>query len=423
MPNRKKAPIIQDISNLRLPNTQKISLDNGIPVYILNMGTQDILKLEMVFYAGRPFENKKLLGRATARLLKEGTPQYNSQEIAEKIDFYGGTLTTPVNLDTSSIVLYSLKKHFEKLLTLVNQLLYHPTFPEKELNNYIRNSKQNLQVDLSKNDVLAYRQITELIFGAQHPYGYNSVFETYDNLNREDLQAHHQKHYTAENCVFFLSGKVDESVILLLNQYLGQSQLAGKSSPKSLPYIHKAPEQIKIDKKDSVQTAIRIGRRLFSRRHPDYQAMFILNTILGGYFSSRLMANIREDKGYTYNIFSSLDTMRYDGYFMVGTEVGNEYVDATIKEIYKEFELLQQEPIDAEELAMVQNYMLGNLMTMLDGPMNVSEVIRTLVLDDLPFEEFGNLVQLIKQISPKQIQTLAQKYLDKNAMWEVIVGA
>ena len=423
MLDRKKIPLIKEVSKINLPIPEKIILDNGIPVQVLNIGTQEILKLEVVYFGGRPFEEKKLVGRATAQVLKEGTLHHNAQQIAETIDFYGGSISTPVYLDTSNIVLFCLKKHFEKLLGLLSEILHEPIFPKEELQTFIRNGQQRLQIDLTKNEVVAYRKITEFIFGEEHPYGYNSVADTYLNLQQKDLQAHHKKNYTDGNCMLFLSGKMDKETIETLNKFLGQSRSLGKSVPKSMPKINSAVQKIKIENKDSIQTAIRIGRRMFTRKHKDYNGMFILNTLLGGYFGSRLMTNIREDKGYTYNIFSSLDTMLYDGYFMIGTEVGNDYVEATIKEIHKEFELLQNELVGEEELKMLRSYLLGNLLSSLDGPFNVSEIIRTLAVEDIPFEAFEAFVQTVKTISAKELQRLAQKYLDKDKMWEVLVGA
>ena len=270
--------------------------------------------------------------------------------------------------------------------------------------------------------MIAFRKITELIFGADHFYGYNSLPDTYAELTREDLLKHYKRCYNSDNCLLLLSGKIDNKVIQTLNQYLGQVSKSGKPKAKSPPVSAALPKKIVIKKKDSVQTAIRIGCKLFTRKHPDYQGMYILNTIWGGYFSSRLMANIREDKGFTYNIFSSLDSLLLDGYFLIGTEVGNDHVEDTINEIYKEFDLLQQELVGPQELIMVRNYLLGNLLTALDGPFNVSEIIKTLVIEDIPPIEFENLTQLIKTISPDQIQELARKYLNKEKMWEVSVG-
>ena len=422
MPNRVQAPKIQEIEDLKLPRPHIATLDNGIPVYAIQMGTQEVLKLEIIFNAGRPYESANLVSRATASLMKEGTLSKSSNDIAELIDFYGGSISVPVNLDTSNILLYSIKKYFGRLLPLVAEILTEPTFPEKELKTFKDRNVQRLMVDLSRNDVVAYRKVTELIFGSDHPYGYNSVPKTYKQITPEQLKAHYQNNFTADNCKIIISGKVDDEVLSQLNHYLGSILMRkgpGLMVPAAVQY-QKTREEFSIP--GSVQSAIRIGRHLFNRHHEDFKDLFVLNTIFGGYFGSRLMANIREEKGYTYNIYSALDVMVHDGCFYVGTEVGNEFVEATIQEVFKEMKVLQEKLVDKDELEMVQNYLLGNLLTSLDGPFNVSEIIKTIVTEDLPFDHFEKGVAAVKNITAERLQELAVKYLKPDEMSIVVVG-
>ncbi|MEM1123554.1 MAG: pitrilysin family protein, partial [Bacteroidota bacterium] len=322
MINRKIAPPVKRIQKLHLPKAKKIRLSNGIRVHLINMGTQEVCKLQLVFNAGRPYEKKKLIAKSTARLLKEGTSNYTSADIAEQIDFYGATLTTPTNLDHANLVFYSLTKHFERLMPLVAELLLAPNFPQVELDTYLENSKRRLKVDLTKNDIVAYRKVTEYIFGKSHPYGYNSTTRTFNNIKRADLIQHFKKHYHARNCQIFISGKITDKIIGLLDQYLGQLPVGRKSRLPKFKLTTELPEKKHIDLPNSMQTAIRIGKRIIGRQHPDFAGFTVLNTILGGYFGSRLMMNIREDKGYTYNIYSTQDTMLHDACFYVSAEVG-----------------------------------------------------------------------------------------------------
>lgn len=421
MPDRTIMPEIREVKNLVVPPPVLWHLSNGVPVYETNLGTQDIIKLDMVFFAGRPCEHKKLVSRTTAAMLKEGTAHYSSADIAELVDYYGGTLSLPISLDTSSVLLYSLRKHFDRLLPVVTGLLSEPTFPQEELEAFVKRNKRRLQVELTKNDVVAYRHFTEMLYGTEHPYGYNSFPETYDAVKREDLQRHFQDNYTTGNCLIFLSGKVDKEIRSLLDEHLGKAMLPGERRQVAVPSATTRPQKVKIAHPDSVQTAVRVGRRLFNRNHEDYNGMYVLNTILGGYFSSRLMANIREDKGYTYNIYSSHDIMLRGGYFYVGTEVGNEFVEATLREIYHEMDRLQKEPVGKEELTMVKNYLLGNLLTNLDGPFNIAEVVKTFVTEGLPLSTFEELAKYIGSVQPEQLQELAGKYFKKDDLWEVVV--
>lgn len=423
MLDRTQSPFINPIHHLKLPPVAYYTLDNGIPLYVVNMGTQEVLKVEIVFNSGRPYEQKKLAARATASMLKEGTKNFTSAAIAEKIDFYGAGLSTPFNIDTSNITLFSLTKHFEKVLPILAEMLQCPIFPQQELDTFIQVNQQSLQIDLTKNDTIAYRTVTELIFGANHPYGYNSFPETYGELHRDDLVRHFERCYTAGNCTIFLSGKIESDTIELLNKYLSTAILKGNLiEPNRVEGNKQQPQPVRVKLPDTIQMAIRIGRKLFNRHHPDYAGMYVLNTVLGGYFGSRLMENIREEKGYTYNIYSVLDTMNFDGCFYISTEVGNEFVNQTIAEIYKEMQCLREEIVEAPELEMVRNYLLGNFLTMLDGPFNVSDVVKTLVTENLPLSFFEELVKKIQSIDSETLRSLAQQYLNPKDYWEVIVG-
>lgn len=422
MPDRSQSPTIHNIGQLVLPLPELIHLDNGIPVYVTNMGTQDVIRLEIVYRAGRPFEKKRLASRATAAMLKEGTRQHDAAAIAETIDFFGASLNQPFNLDTGNVVLYSLSRHFESVLPLFTEMLDQPVFPEDELRAFVKRNQKALKTDLAKTDVVAYRMVTEKVFGEDHPYGYNSTLETYEALEREDLVEHFNRCYGIDNCTVFISGRITDPVIKALNKHIGQLDRSGR--PESVSMLIQAPDRgvCHIPHPDAVQTAIRIGKRLFSRHHPDYAGFFVLNTILGGYFGSRLMTNIREDKGYTYNIYSSLDVMRHDGAFYIGTEVGNEFVGDTMAQIRLELKSLIDQAVEEEELTMVRNYLMGNFLSMLDGPFNVSEVVRTLVGDELPFSFFSDLVESVNHIQADTLQRLATEYLQVDELWEVIVG-
>ncbi len=422
MPDRTQPPPIKTIFPLQLPQPVHYRLDNGIPVYEISMGTQEVTKIEIVFRAGRPYERQRLAARATASLIKEGSRNMDSATIAEKIDFYGATLSTPFSLDTSRVILYTLNRYIADLLPVVAELVQAPAFPEHELATFIKNSKQRLQVDLAKNDVVAYREVTGRIFGEDHPYGYNSLPADYDALQQSHLIEHYSRTYTADNCTIFVSGRVEPGTQPLLNRYFGQGMASGLPQLPPFPDHVPLPQKERIPHPDNVQTAIRMGCRLFNRKHADFAGCYVLNTILGGYFGSRLMANIREEKGYTYNIFSTLDAMHHDGYFYIGTEVGNTFVEKTMTEIYREMRILQEKLVTTEEMEMVRNYLLGNLLTMLDGPFNVMDVTRSIIMEELPEQTFPNLINTIRTITPETIRELAKRYLNPENMWEIIVG-
>ncbi len=422
MLNRTAAPPIYDIRNLQLPRPRIIHLDNGIPVYVLDSPGIEIVKIEAVYHAGRPEEIKRLASRATTRLLREGTQSRTGAEISEIFDFYGGTLATPTSLDTANIVLLSLKKYAAELLPVFAEVLQEPVFPDGELETFRRTNLQELQVELEKAETVAYRQITELIFGADHPYGYNSVAADYPALQVADLWQYYESWYTPANCQLFASGRIDDEMLKLLNDHLGQNKRVGLKPDFQSVVNPLPPKKVKIAQANSLQTAIRVGRRMFPRQHPDFNGMFVLNTILGGYFGSRLMTNIREKKGYTYNIYSTLDAMLHDGCFYIATEVNSDKATATLRQIMAELKKLREELVDDQELGMVRNYLLGMLLNGLDGPLNASELVRNILVENLPWESFEETVQAIREITPAQLQHLAQRYWQPEDLWTVIVG-
>lgn len=430
MINRKSAPVIHELRHLVLPAPVLNKLDNDIPVYVLSYPHQEILKLEVVFMAGRAEEQKRLASRATSRLIREGTLHMTGAEIAETLDFYGASLSVPTNLDTSSFVLYGLRKYAEETIPIFTEMLQMPSFPDEEIENFKNNGVQELLVELEKVETLAYRKVTELIFGEKHPYGYNSTAEDYLAIQRDDLLDYYRAWYRPDNCMVFATGNIDERLLQLLNQRLGQWKPSAPygqiAAPSTLPINyqqHCTPSSVFVPtSRPSLQTAIKIGRRLFNRQHPDFNGLLVLNTVLGGYFGSRLMANIREKRGYTYNIYSTVDAYLRDGCLYIATEVSPPKAHYALKAIWTEVKKLREKPIPDEELNMVRNYMLGMILNGLDGPINASDLIRNQIVEKQTPEAFEDLVHTIRTISPAELQRLASEYLQEKDFWMVTVG-
>lgn len=418
---RINGPKISPIQRVKLPAIDFHVLSNGIPVYILSGGTQEVVKLEIVVDAGRPYEKIRTASRTISNLLKEGTISRSGEEIASQLEFYGASFNTSSDIDTCKISLYCLSQYFEQTIEIIVDMLSNASFPETELALFKNNMKQRLEIDLLKNDVIAYRALTESLYGDDHPYGYNSTYENYNALKREDLVSEFSAMYGADRCKIFLSGKISPKIIEALNRavenYSSKSSRSMTQLDKTIPPI----EKIRLESPRPYQTALRYGRRLFNKKHEDYAGVSVLSTLLGGYFGSRLMTNIREDKGYTYNIYAGIDAMVHDGYFYISTEVGNEYLEDTIVQIKKEIDILQSEIVPTQELTMVKNYMAGNYLSMLDGPLKSSRVIRNVICSDLELSSFDKIITKTLTISGEEIRDLANKYLNLSDMTEVIV--
>jgi predicted Zn-dependent peptidase len=302
-------------------------------------------------------------------------------------------------------------------------VLYHPTFPEEELGKYTKNSIQKLKVEKAKSELVAYKAITEKLYGEDHVYGYNSTDEIYNSLTRDKLLEYYETTYGTDNCIIILSGKITEEIRSSVKKMFGNQSEKKVKLDYENPSVNISKNHSKrIKAEDNLQSAVKIGCRLFKRSHADFQDMFVLNTILGGYFGSRLMSSLREEKGYTYNIYSSIDMMIYDGYFNVSTEVGNEYLPATLEGIYEELEILKHEKVGSEELDMVKNYLSGNFLNMVDGPFKVAGIAKVIALNNLEVDFYQKLMSRIHSITAEDLQKLAQKYFIRENMVEIIVG-
>lgn len=422
MPNRKERPPIYPLDQISLPEIQQFDLGNGVEVFVINQGTQEVIKLELLFDAGRPYEEKPLVSRVTAALMREGSQSYNSAQLAEYMDFYGSSLKAPVDMDAPSLILYTLNKHLPKVLPLLKSLVMEPAFQELEMRQFIERQTQRMDVELSKPEVLAYRTVTEKLFGESHPYGYNSTAPLFWGLNRSDIIRHYEKCYQPSSCKMILSGFITEKEIDLLRETFADWKTEGQPAQAKLPLKEHQPGPHFIEVANAAQTAYRLGVNLVERKHEDYADLYVLNTLLGGYFGSRLMTNIREDKGYTYNIYSSLDVMRFDGCWLISSEVGNDFVAETRNEVWAEIKKLQEEPVDDQELEMLRNYLQGILLGMLDGPFNIAEVVKSVVIGDTGMEAFDQMVSSAREVDPKRIMELFKKYFVAEQITEVWVG-
>lgn len=424
MVNRKTMPTIGTIAHIDVPTYRTTRLTNGIPLHSYSAGTQPVVKLDIVFRGGRCSEPQRLTAAAAIRQMREGTTTRNSAEIAEYLDFYGGSLYLIDTMDTTGFTLFCLQKHVEPLLILLVDLLCNPTFPAYELETYIANAQHNLRIDLDKNDTVAYRVATAAVFGDEHPYGYNSTEAMYGALTREALLTYRAQNFVAENCFILLSGQVGETEEALINRYMTMIPSSGKAPdllvlPEKQPYTERILHQTK---KKSLQSAICLARPFVTRLHPDFIDATILNVIFGGYFGSRLMSNIREDKGYTYGIYSSIGRMKHEGYWLISAEVGKKVAAKALHEIYFEMERLQNERIPEAEMTLVRNYLMGQYLQQLDGVFSTSNVMRELINADLSMAFYEEIIARLQTITPERLQELARLYFHKEAFYEVVIG-
>jgi zinc protease len=421
--NRQHAPEFQAIRSIQLPEAEK-SAGSAPQIYYINAGTQDVLRIECLFFAGSRFEKIPLSSTATNQCIKEGTSKYSSAEIAERLDFFGAFLENETNKDTGSLVLYTLSKHLQSCLPIFQEILNSPVFPEKEVDLFLQNNKQRYLVNKEKVDYLARVKFSEMIFGGGSQYGHVPTDEDYDRLSRNHIVDFYRSYYDLSNAVVLVSGKITERERTLIEQFLKPT--GQRSAQRTEQNTILEPASLKrqfVEKAGAVQSAIRIGRPMFNRRHPDYFRMLVLNTILGGYFGSRLMANIREDKGYTYGIGSSIGSLHKTGMFFITTEVGADVTGDAINEIYKEIARLREQAIPDDELELVRNYMLGTFLRSMDGPFAISDKHKTLIEYGLGSDYYQNYIHTVNSVTSKELQALANEYFRQEDLYQLVVGS
>ena len=401
-----------------------IKLDNGVPVYFMHADHYETIFLDIVFPAGEIYASQVLEASATNALMKSGTSRHSAREIDETIEFYGAYLDAYTESQVAGYGIYMLSKHLPALLPVLFEILTDPVFPDEEIRLYQQTKKQQLRINLKKSDVVADRLMDEMLYGSTHPYGRSEQESDYDALHRDMLKAFHRRHYVLSAAKIFLAGKIEDRFLDLLNQYFGHPADQSFSLQATVPPpASAANHQLKhIIDENALQAAVRVARVLPGYGSADYNLLSLLNVVLGGYFGSRLMSNIREEKGYTYGIHSIV--YPYDAQYaswLITTEVGREVAQATIQEIYHECHRLMAEPIPEEELMMVKNYLIGTLLGRLDGPVQQIKKWRSLILRSQDEADYARQIHTFKTATGEQLLNVARRYLRPEWFYEVVV--
>ncbi|MCE6988524.1 pitrilysin family protein [Dyadobacter sp. CY323] len=421
--DRTIAPDFKIINTVSLPEPQTYSLDNGIALHVINIGEQPVIRLECIFEAGNWYESHIGASYFAIKMLPEGTSSLTSQEISEAFDRLGAFTEMTHTSDRIGIVVYCLSRFLPDVLPLVSELIQEATFPEKELEELRNITLQNLKVNKEKTAYLATTAFRAKLFGTDHPYGQSQEETNLVNLSEDAILEHYNKFIKNAKFTVVLAGQVEEADVKTVNETLGKSKISsggvniGFKSSTSYEQVETV-----VERPDSVQSSIRMGRILFNRQHPDYFKMLVTNEILGGYFGSRLMKNIREEKGLTYGISSHLVTLKNAGYFMIGTDVKKEFTQQTIDEIKKEIHRLQTEMVGEEELTTVKNFMAGEFAGSLNTAFEVADRQKVLLLDGLPADFYSGYIERIHATTQADVMEMANTYLNPEVMLTVIAG-
>lgn len=394
-------------------------LANNVALYFIHGGEQEVIKIELIVPAGKWFEKTTGTSHFTASLLNKGTQTKSSSKIAELLDYMGVHYESHSGPDFVSVSIYSLTKKIIPALTLLLELITEPVFPDKELQQLKSIYLQNLKVNLEKTSFVATRQIRKNLFGPSHPYGRDIEEGDLTSLNRSDIVHFHQHHFF--DVIAIVSGKLNEENAQTITELFSTIKYQ-TALPAQHDVIHINPFAEYIEKEGSVQTSLRLAKQGILRDHPDYAYVLFLNHILGGYFGSRLMKNLREDKGLTYGISSSLQIMKHKSFLIIGTDVNKENRNLAGDEIKTELKKLRTEPVTQEEIDTARNHFIGSFQTELSTAFAHADKVKNILLNNLSEDFYQKLIAQIESIKPEHLQRTADAYFNEETFFEVAVG-
>ena len=420
MINRTLQPPISPITKINFVEPTIIPINAFAKMYWMKAVLDETTRIEFHFNAGSIRSSDKIAGSVN-NLIFSGTPTKTSTQIHEELDGLGAFIDQELGQEVAIISLYCLRKNAKEAVEIVLDSIQNVCFHEQEVADNIREKKQQYLISSEKVNILARREFQKQLFANSPNYARQIELKDYDAITVESLQKFHQE--------FYLNGLL--KVVLVGNMELEfVNYLQSKITPFAIQTTTTYEQQFinnkgafHVEKADAVQTAIRIGMPLFNKTHPDFIDFQILQTILGDYFGSRLMSNIREDKGYTYGIGSGLSEANKTGYFIIATEVGKEFVSATLHEIKLEIERLQNELVEEEELTLVKNYVLGQLLKHADGPNAMMDLFMAVQLQGLGFEFYDTFIQRVNTITAEDLKQIATKYLTWDSLTIITAGS
>ncbi len=419
-------PALAPEREVRWPKRAKSKLANGLKVILLESHTIPKFHGELYFRSGNAFVASRgtALAEMTATMVRTGTAQHSSREIEELLRGLGADLSVSAGQDNSSISFAGLSDHAEPLLQLMNELAREATFPAAEFERERRQKLEEVKLERTQPGFLAGERLRKVLFGG-HPYSQISpTEEQVAAYTRDELQSVYRDFYTPENAILILVGDFDaasmqRSAEKVFGNWTGKKPAALESAEPPVP---KGRRVYLVDLPGSVQTQILCGCHAITRQNPDWIKLGLTNSLYGGAFNSRLVMNIREDKGYTYSPRSGVNPLRQYGYFSVSAAVRNDVVAASLTEIFYELDKLRSVPVPEPELLDAQNYLTGVFSMGLATQSGLLSQISTLALNDLPDDYLETYREKVRALKPEDVMSAARTYFDSANMQIVVVG-
>ena len=418
MLNRTISPEVKQIDKIDFVKPQIFDISKDVKLFFMKEVPNETARLDLYFDAGTVNGDAGIASFVNGMLLS-GTDEKTSTQINNEIDELGGFFESGVSNENAVITMYSLRENVLPILKVMTNAIQNLVFHQHEVEELVNDRRQKFKTSMEKVSFLAQRAFQQRLF-SESIYGRVTNESDLDTISTDTLKQFFKKNYlnglTKVVVVGDLTQDEIDEIIDLIGSWASNSTTEFEKNIKNLKgYAH-------LVKDGAVQTAIRVGRMLFNKTHEDYNDFLILNTIFGDYFGSRLMSNIREDKGYTYGIGTMVAELHNVGYFIIATEVGKDVKDATLTEIQNEITRIQTELVGEEELNLVKNYLMGQLLKSADGPYSMTDLYMSVEPYGLDLDFYNTSIDSLNNITPERIQELAVKYLNWNDMTVVSAG-
>ena len=422
--DRSKQPIIADNFQFKLMDYDRHEFENGCVLLNFPYSVLPVAKIDFIFPAGKKYQTAPLLASYANKMLMEGTEVLNQQQIAAGFEIQGASVNTFIQDDNAFVTAYCTQSNVSGVLELLHQILEKSVFPDEQIRIVAQNDKQEHLVSMKKVSFLARRAFVKSLFPEKYPYAVFAEEADYDAIQRNHIVEFFQRNYSFENCILVWTGEIDTASFQLLENLFGKKMnKKNRLSEPDMSFDAPSPHRCNIEVADALQSAVYAGCHLPGIHHEDYHNLSILNTILGGYFGSRLMKSIREEKGYTYGIGSGIVSNIHASYLLIGTQVKAQHTEDTIDEINNQIKRLQTELIPQEELELVKNYLTGNLLQGLDGPFAQSKFFISAHKHNIDAHVLlEKISHSIRQITPNIILQLANNYLQTEQLFYSVSG-
>ena len=423
MLDRYKKPSTKPLGDFSLEYPEPITLHNGIKLWVVGNGEDDINRLAVYMGGGMLQESVPMEAALTGILCMEGNANMDSRSIAEALDYYGSWKSAQAYDSVTQISLSSLNRNFAHTARILLDCIASPTFPAEECRLFQRRLASNIDTARQRVQYLADERMKQLYYGESHPLARKMTSAGVMGIGLASLHKHHDTYYNRNNCRLVLAGKITDREIQTLDDTFGHWSSTGATVSEAPLQPEPSPAMLDIvDKPGAKQSAVSITLRAIPRQHPDYFKLRLTTTALGGYFGSRLNKVIREEKGYTYGIRGFLAGRKADAYIGINTECATQYTWRIIDEVKLEMLKLQNKPIPKVELDVVKQHIISDLAKTFDTPFTMAEYVNGTLLNGTYPEYFNDQIDTLQTVTATELQELAKRYLLPEKMRIVIAG-